>query len=192
MIFVGIMYTSWDIRYSIFTSGYRPSYFSFISHSPRHGVFRTVQSCCLTSKTYVFPLEFRCYLAYKLRYMLFHIHFRLQAAIFDILLTLTLESVRTSPTVLLNLKNGGFPWKFADISFVSWDPSDIRSVSRHFELLWASLIVWWHLRDHKKCARPVSETRINKFQSVPKIYRGCNFAPPAVYVTNIGPPFEGY
>jgi len=41
--------------------------------------------------------------------MLFHIHFRLQAAIFDILLTLTKESVRVSPTVFLDLKNGGFP-----------------------------------------------------------------------------------
>jgi len=54
-------------------------------------------------------LEFRCYHAYKLKYMLFHIHFRLQAAIFDTLLTLTYESVRTSPTVFLDLKNGGFP-----------------------------------------------------------------------------------
>jgi len=60
-------------------------------------------------------------LAYKLRYMLFHIHFRLQAAIFDILLTLTKKSVRNSPNVFLNFTNGGFHWKFADISFVSWD-----------------------------------------------------------------------
>jgi len=52
-------------------------------------------------------------------YVIFHIHFQLQAAIFDILLNLTYESVRTSPTVLLDLKNGGFLWKFADISIVS-------------------------------------------------------------------------
>jgi len=54
--------------------------------------------------------------------MLFHVHFRLHVAIFDILLNLTYKSVRTSPTMFLDLQNGGFPWKFADISFVSWDP----------------------------------------------------------------------
>jgi len=29
-----------------------------------------------------------------------------------------------------------FLWKFADITFVSWDPSYIRSVSRHFKFVW--------------------------------------------------------
>jgi len=49
--FVAISHTSWDICYSISTSGHRLP--SLISHSPRHtaAVFRTVQSCCLTSKT---------------------------------------------------------------------------------------------------------------------------------------------
>jgi len=34
----------------------------------------------------------------------------------------------------LDLKNGGFRWKFADILFESFDPSYIQSVSRHFEM----------------------------------------------------------
>jgi len=47
--FVAISHTSWDICYFISTSGYRSS--SLICHSPRHtAVFRTGQSCCLTSK----------------------------------------------------------------------------------------------------------------------------------------------
>jgi len=113
-------------------SGYRP--LSLISHSPRHtAVFRSVQSCCLTAKTQVKPLEFRCYLAIKLRYVLFYISFRLQAAIFHILLTLTQLSVQTSPTVFLDLKNGCFPWKFADISFVSWDPSYMTTRTQYEE-----------------------------------------------------------
>jgi len=43
----------------------------------------------LDANTKVYPLEFRCYHVYKLRYTLFNIHFRLLAAIFDVLLTLT-------------------------------------------------------------------------------------------------------
>jgi len=36
-----------------------------------------------------------------------YIHFRLQAAIFDILLTLTKDGIRTSAVMLLDLKNIG-------------------------------------------------------------------------------------
>jgi len=42
-------------------------------------------------------------------------YMRLQAAIFDIFLTLPYESVRTTPAVFLDLENGGFPWKLANI-----------------------------------------------------------------------------
>jgi len=42
---------------------------------------------------------------------------------------LTWESVHTSPTVFLLLENGGFRWKFADISIETWDSSYIRSVA---------------------------------------------------------------
>jgi len=90
--------------------------------------------------------------------------------------------------VFLDLKNGGFPWKFADILFVSWDPSYIRSVGRHFELLWMWLIIWRHLRHHKKCARallPLCENRIKKFQSVPEIQGVQLFTPPPRFTLQI-------
>jgi len=50
-------------------------------------------------------LEFRCYIAYKLTYMLFYIHFRLQAAIFEFLLIPTNGSVYINSFVVLNIKN---------------------------------------------------------------------------------------
>jgi len=107
---VVIVNTSWYIRYSILTSGYRPPsliYYSFW-------------------RARVFALA------------------------------------------LPYFRNGGYPWKFADISFVSWDPSYIRS-SRHFKLLWAWLILLRHLRHHKRCDWALDENRIKKFQSLPKI-----------------------
>jgi len=111
--------------------------------------------------------------------MLIHIHFRLQATIFDtLLITLTWKTVRTSPTVFLDLKNGNILWKLTDISFVSWDSYYIRSVCRHFEFVWAWLIILRHLRHRLKCAwasLPVGENRINTFQSVPDIQGECSF-----------------
>jgi len=82
------------------------------------------------------PLEFRCFLAYKL-YMLFHIHIRLKAAIFDILFTLTYKNVCTTSTMFLDLNNGGFLWKFADIVFVSCSVS--RRMSRSREVIFKCL-----------------------------------------------------
>jgi len=114
--FVAIPHTSWDIRYSISTSGYRPPSLIYYSPWPR--------------------------------------------------------SVRTSPIVFLDVKIVGFPWKFADISFVSWDTSYSRSGSRHFEFLWASPIISRHSRHHKKCAwtlLPIGENPIKKFQSILEI-----------------------
>jgi len=62
------------------------------------------------------------------------------------------RSVRTIPTVFLDLTNCGFPWKFADISFVLWDISYIWSVNRHFEYVWLWLIILRQLRHHTTCA----------------------------------------
>ena len=50
-------------------------------------------------------MEFRCFLIYKLRYRTLHMHFRLMAAIFDLPVTLTSESIHNSPTVLLDPEN---------------------------------------------------------------------------------------
>ena len=52
-------------------------------------------------------LEFCCCHVYKLRYTLFHVYFRLQAAIFDLPLTLTSDSMCNSPAVLLDPENMG-------------------------------------------------------------------------------------
>jgi len=75
-------------------------------------------------------------------------------------------------------------------SLISHSYREIRSVSRHFEFLWAWHIIWRHLRHHKKCARAPLQVSENCIQnSNPDT--GFNFAPPAVYVINIGPLFEG-
>ena len=50
-------------------------------------------------------MESRCYLVCKLRNKTLHIYFRLMAAIFDLPVTPTLESIHTSFTVLLDLDN---------------------------------------------------------------------------------------
>jgi len=112
-----------------------------------------------------------------------------QTAIFDALLTLTWENSHYSPTMFMDLNNGGFPWMFADISFVSWDPSYIRSISRHFEFLWEWLKILRHLRHHKKSAwaPPTSRWKPDiKFKSVPEIQGDAAYAGlPAVYVTQM-------
>ena len=55
---------------------------------------------CLTPKISVYPLEFRCYLVYELRYTLFLIYFRLMATILDLRYTQTSDSILTSLSVL--------------------------------------------------------------------------------------------
>ena len=55
-----ILYTSWDMRYFLSTSGLWPP--SLISDMLRRRiVFPLVFLCCPTAKTCVKPLEFRCY-----------------------------------------------------------------------------------------------------------------------------------
>jgi len=63
-------------------------------------------------------LEFINYLANKLRYKLFHIHFRLQAAIFDFSLTSTHGSVFINHVVLLDIEIYS-RWNFVTISRTS-------------------------------------------------------------------------
>jgi len=117
--FIAIIYTSWDIRYTISTSGHRPP--SLKHYSPwRRRVFAVALPFSGPQK-WRFLLEVRRYL----------------------------------------------------IRIVS-SYSSIRSVSRHFDFLWAWLIILRHLRHHKKCAwvsLPVGENRIKQFRSVSEIYR---------------------
>jgi len=83
---------------------------------------------------------------------------------------LTWASVHNSSNVS-GPQNGGLRWTFADISVVSWDPSCIRSASRHFEVLWAWPMIILHLRHQKKRAwasLPNSEHSINKLFTLSK------------------------
>jgi len=57
-------------------------------------------------------LEFRCYHAYKLKYTLFHMHFRFMVAIFDSPLTHRSDSILTSPVVLPASKPWALPLEF--------------------------------------------------------------------------------
>jgi len=73
--------------------------------------------------------------------------------------------VRIRPTAFLDIKNGCLPGS----SLISHSYCEIlvtlRSVSRHFEFLRAWLIIWRHLRHHKKFARaplPVGGKCMNK------------------------------
>jgi len=67
-------------------------------------------------------LKFRCYFQFGLRYTLFHIYFRLMAAIFDTRHTQTSESIPTSLSVLLKLKKRGYGrWNFVSIMYRSLD-----------------------------------------------------------------------
>jgi len=150
-----------------------------ISHSLRHtAVCRLVQ---LTSKHRYSRCIFVAIVSmYWLRYRLFHIHFRLQAAIVNTLLTLTQESVRTSPTVFLDLKNGGYFWKFTDISLVLWYPELHLVCKPQFWFVWVKLIILRHLRYHElMClSSPTSRWKPHKNSPIrPGDTGGTAFAP---------------
>ena len=67
-------------------------------------------------------------------------YFRLMAAIFDLSVTPTSESIHTCPAVLLDLENGGTHRKFGDITFKSRHSIYIRSDGRHFDFYGRGLI----------------------------------------------------
>ena len=84
-----------------------------------------------------YPLE--CiYLIYKLRYRPTLMHkpmcFRLMAAMFDLPVTPTSESIHICPTVLLDLKNWSARRKFSDITLESRHPIYTRPDGRHLIL----------------------------------------------------------
>ena len=66
-----------------------------------------VSPCCPTQKTWVLPLEHLYHHAYKPRYTLFPMHFRLLAAIFDFWHTRTSDCLPNSLSVLLDPENTG-------------------------------------------------------------------------------------
>jgi len=118
--FVGIMYTSWYILYSIFTSGHRSP--SLISHSLQHthAVFRTVHAVVLLDIEDIEWYSRRISLLSRIQAEInvIHIPFRLQAVIFDISLTPTHGSVQNSPVVLIDIENIYWysRWHFVAIS----------------------------------------------------------------------------
>jgi len=71
-----------------------------------HRIIGYVQLWCLTPKTYYIAVRISLLSRiYKLSCTLFHMYFRLLAAIFDFSLTTTNGSVWISPVVLLDIKN---------------------------------------------------------------------------------------
>jgi len=72
---VAIMFTSWDIRYSISSLSYRPP--SLMSYSPwRRAVLTFVTPYCLTHTNMRIPLKFHLYSISNFRYKYFCFHTR--------------------------------------------------------------------------------------------------------------------
>jgi len=67
-------------------------------------------------------------------YMFFHIHFRQQAAIFNLPPTLTLSCTNIRPTMLFNVKNMRIPLKFHIYSICNVRFKCFRFHVRHFDL----------------------------------------------------------
>jgi hypothetical protein len=63
--------------------------------------------CRLPENVTIEPLESYCYFIYKLRYRTLHMYFRLMAAIFDLQVTPTSESIYNCSTVLADPENVG-------------------------------------------------------------------------------------
>ena len=73
-----------------------------------------------------YALESSCYLIYKLRNKLLHVYFRLMAAIFDLPVIPTSESIHNSPTVLLDPENVEVA---VGISLISYMQADLYVVA---------------------------------------------------------------
>ena len=94
------------------------------------------------------------------------------AAIFDLPVTPTSESIHICPAVLPDLKIGGTLWKVGDFTFAPRHHIYIRSDGRHFDFLWTWLKIVCYLRHQKRCAcdsPPIGENRMENFLSVPEI-----------------------
>ena len=139
--------SSWNIRYVITTSGYRPP-FPFILRSDR--VLLSSELGNTHARPWKHGLETCCYLAYKLRYTLCHIYFRLQATIFYFCLTLWSNRVLISPFVLLDSENIGIAiviWLLSCIlaeirATAFWKPPFWISYFRFLTFSWSS--PEWH------------------------------------------------
>jgi len=90
-------------------------------------VFKLVQSCCLTPKTWVWPFESCCYHVCKLRYQLIPYVLPVHGRLLWVPLTLMSAIIQTSPTdVLSDPKNMEMA---VSIMSTSWDISDFLSIS---------------------------------------------------------------
>jgi len=130
----------------------------------------TRPTICIVQRRWPQPLEFRCFLVYKLRYTLFHIHFRLQATIFDEPPILTWRVMFTIILVSEPQKQQ-FPLEICWF-LIRIVRCYIPSVSRHFEFVWAWLLIFRHLRYQRKCARALQPVKIseNRIIQLPYYY----------------------
>ena len=72
-------------------------------------------------------------------YVILHMYFRLMAALCDLPVPSTSESIHICSPVLLDLKNGSTRRKFGDNTFESRYPIYIRSDGRNFDFVWTCL-----------------------------------------------------
>jgi hypothetical protein len=99
-------------------------------------------------------------------------YFRLMAAIIDLPVTPTSESIIKCLIVLPCLNNICTRRKFGYITFESRHPIYIRSDGRHFEFLWAWLEIFRYLgqqKNHSCNSLLIGGNRMEKSQSIQKI-----------------------
>ena len=115
-------YSRWNLLSCIRAEIYAISY---VLPPERRAVIPLVSTCCLTPKTQIQPLEFRCHHAHELRYTLFPMCFQLMAAIFDFQHTQSSDSILTSLSMLPDPKNVGIA---VGISLLSCVEAEIRAI----------------------------------------------------------------
>jgi len=128
--------TSWDLTLFPINFWFMAAIFEF-QHTQTSNSVLTNLLCCLTPKTRLLSLEFRCHHEYELRYTLFPIYFRSITAI--------LSSNIPSQTVFslmslycLTLKTwviGYSRWNSFAIYYTSWDIRYFQSTSVKWPLI---------------------------------------------------------
>ena len=120
----------------------------------RRTVFSQITTYCLTPKTWVYKLEFRCSHVNELRYTLFFIYFQLMTAIFDFQITQTSDSFPISFSVLLDPENLGIAIRRVFLSCLQGEiwilpPWRLPSWNSHFR--WDRAMFYWmaELQKHR-------------------------------------------
>ena len=113
----------------------------FASHVYVREYFTLVPPCCWTPKM-VYSLESLASLLYKLRYTTLHMYFRFMAAMFDLSVTPTSESIHVS------CRAAG-PQRWGSLSEIWW--FHVRITTSHLHPVWRPAIlifsvgVAWHI-----------------------------------------------